>query len=230
MLRAEHVSKSFCVGRGRNTKIQAVLDVSLEINKGEHLGLVGESGCGKSTLARMLAGLIRPDGGTVLLDGQDIQKLPVKARKEFRRKVQIIFQNPQQAFHPRMKLYETLAEPIRLFHLVETREQERLMLEEAMERMGLTTDIFGRYPHEISGGQAQRIALLRSLMLEPKVLIADEPTSMLDVSVQAQILKLIRQTTEENEIALLLISHDMDVIRAMSDKVIFMHESALNLN
>ena len=227
MLKAEHITKAFPGRDGKNSQIRAVADVSLELKSGEHVGLAGESGCGKSTLARLLSGLVKPDSGTVTFNGMDIIRLPEKEKRHLRRKIQIIFQNPQQAFHPRMKLYEILAEPVRIFHLAGSRAEERQMILESMEIVGLTTDICSRYPHEISGGQAQRVALLRSLMLKPRVLVADEPTSMLDVSVQAQLLKLIRQVTEKQEIALLLISHDMDVVRAMSDRVLFMHEGRL---
>lgn len=227
MLKAEGLSKTFRSGGIGGRKVKAVCDVSLELHRGERLGIAGESGCGKSTLARMLACLLKPDSGTVSLEGQNIHRLSGKRQRQMRKEIQIIFQNPQQAFHPRMKLYETLAEPIRNFHLAGSREQEERMIREYMEIVGLTPDIFIRFPHEISGGQAQRIALIRSLMLKPEVLIADEPTSMLDVSVQAQLLKLIRQVAEEHGIALLLISHDMDVLRAMSDSVLYMKDGRI---
>lgn len=217
MLRIEGVSKRF-----RN--VRAVQDVSFEVRSGERIGIVGESGCGKSTLARLMTGLIPPDGGAVYYDGCDLRRLRGGRRRVFRRAVQIVFQNPQRAFSPRMRLEQVIREPIQIYRLAASRQEERRLIDGALESAGLTQDILKRYPHEISGGQAQRLALVRILLLKPRLIVADEPTSMLDVSVQAQLLKLLDEIARTNGIALALISHDMDVVRHMCDRAVVMRE------
>ncbi len=222
MLIFDKVEKTFHGGVFGTHRTAAVREVSFEIGDRQRVGLVGESGCGKSTVARMAADLIRPSKGSIRMDGKEIRKLRFEERKTFRRNVQMIFQNPQQAFNPRMKLYETMAEPIRIYKLAKDRREERELVLRHMETVGLTPDIFRRYPHEISGGQAQRIAILRILMIRPKLIIADEPTSMLDVSVQAQILNLLQEAMEQTGSSMLFISHDLDVVRAMCGSIIVM--------
>ena len=222
MLKIENVTKEYTSGIFGTKRVKAVDDVSFSISPKERVGLVGESGCGKSTLARIVGRLLLPSSGTITFYGEDILKMKHEDVKHFRTHVQMIFQNPQQSFSPRMKLYETIAEPLRVHKLVNTKEEEMDRIREAMAQVGLTEDIFTRYPHEISGGQAQRLAIMRILMLKPKLIIADEPTSMLDVSVQAQILQLLSETMERVETSLLFISHDLEVIRAMCDRIIVM--------
>lgn len=153
--------------------------------------------------------------------------MKTQEQKRFRKDVQIIFQNPQQAFNPRMKLYDTIAEPLRLYGLADSRQEERQIVSHYMERMGLSEDILVRYPHEISGGQAQRIAIMRIIMLNPRIMIADEPTTMLDVSVQAQILTMMNQIMQKSKTALLFVSHDLDVIRSMCDTIMVMKEGKI---
>ena len=227
MLIFDQVERTFSGGVFGTHKTSAVKGVTFEIDDRQRVGLVGESGCGKSTVARMAANLIKPTKGKITLDGKDIRKMHFAEKKAFRRNVQMIFQNPQQAFNPRMKLYETMAEPIRVHKLAKNRQEERDMILHHMDTVGLTADIFKRYPHEISGGQAQRIAILRILMIRPKLIIADEPTSMLDVSVQAQILNLLEEAMEETGSSMLFISHDLDVVRAMCDSILVMKDGEL---
>lgn len=227
MLTFDHVEKSFFGGVFGTHRTQAVHDISFKIKAGDKVGLVGESGCGKSTLARMAANLIRPTGGQICFENRNLQKMNRQEKEEFRHHVQMIFQNPTQSFNPRMKLYDTIEEAIRVHHLAEAKAESEDLILKNMETVGLTTDIFGRFPHEISGGQAQRLAILRILMIRPKLIIADEPTSMLDVSVQAQILNLLRDVMDETSASMLFISHDLEVVRAMCDRIIVMKEGEI---
>lgn len=227
MLEFRSVTKQYKRGIFGTELTKAVDDVSFSIEPNERIGLLGESGCGKSTIARLSTRLIAPTKGEVLFEGKNINRLSGPELKSFRKNVQIVFQNPQQAFNPRMKLYDSIAEPLRIYGLADTSEEEHRMIYNYMEPMGLTDEIFTRYPQEISGGQAQRIAIMRILMLEPKLIIADEPTTMLDVSVQAQILNLLQSLMNDNNTALLFVSHDLDVIRAMCKKIAVMKDGRL---
>lgn len=217
MLRIDGVSKQF-------QNVRAVQNVSFEVRSGERIGIVGESGCGKSTLARLMTGLIQPDGGTICYENCDLRRMSGSRKREFRRAVQIIFQNPQLAYNPKMRLEQVIREPIQIYRLADSRQEERRLIDGALESAGLTQDILKRYPHEISGGQAQRLALVRILLLKPRLIVADEPTSMLDVSVQAQLLELLDEIARKNRIALALISHDMNVVRHMCDRAVVMRE------
>lgn len=227
MLIFNQVTREFHGGVFGTHKTNAVKGVSFVIRKQQCVGLVGESGCGKSTIARMAVNLVRPTSGSITLEQKNIHKLRFSQAKAFRRNVQMIFQHPQQTFNPRMKLYETIAEPVRVHKLVHGRQAEKQMILQHMETVGLTEDIFKRYPHEISGGQAQRIAILRILMLRPKLIVADEPTSMLDVSVQAQILELLKTAMKETGSSMLFISHDFDVVKAMCDTIMVMKDGEI---
>lgn len=227
MLELQNVTKEYASGMFGTKKIKAVDDASFRIEPKERVGLVGESGCGKSTIARMAGRLLLPSSGTITFNGEDILKMRRTAVKHYRTQVQMIFQNPQQSFSPRMKLYDTIAEPLRVHKLVSSKEEEMDRILAAMEQVGLTEDIFTRFPHEISGGQAQRLAIMRILMLSPKLIIADEPTSMLDVSVQAQILQLLTEAMQKVEASLLFISHDLEVVRAMCDRIIVMQDGKI---
>lgn len=217
MLRIDGVSKQF-------QNVRAVQNVSFEVRSGERIGIVGESGCGKSTLARLMTGLIQPDGGTICYENCDLRRMRGARKREFRRAVQIIFQNPQLAYNPKMRLEQVIREPIQIYRLADSRQEERRLIDGALESAGLTQDILKRYPHEISGGQAQRLALVRILLLKPRLIVADEPTSMLDVSVQAQLLELLDEIARKNRIALALVSHDMDVVRHMCDQAVVMRD------
>ena len=169
MLKIENVTKEYSSGVFGTKHIKAVDDVSFSIAPKERVGLVGESGCGKSTLARIVGRLLLPSSGRITFYGEDILNMKRKDVKHFRTHVQTIFQNPQQSFSPRMKLYDTIAEPLIIHKLVKNKAEETDRIREAMAQVGLTEDIFTRYPHEISGGQAQRLAIMRILMLKPKL-------------------------------------------------------------
>lgn len=220
MLDVEGLTKEFNSGLFSNRKsMKAVDDVSFHVERGRIHGLIGGSGSGKTTLSRMIMGFIKPDAGVVRYGGRDLTRLSKKEWRSMRCDIQMVFQNPQKAFNPRATVYDVCAEPLRLFHRVESREQERMMVRDMLDEVGVTGDQMGKYPHEISGGQAQRISIIRALSLHPDLLICDEPTAMLDVSVQAQIIDLLRRINRERGTTLLFISHDLDVVRYLCDDV-----------
>ncbi len=201
----------------RGRPVRALDGVDLSVRPGEICGLFGPSGCGKTTLARMIVRLIRPSSGRVTFYERDVGRLSAKSLREYRRRVQLVFQNPQLALDPRQTVFETLAEPLKAHGLARSRPQLSRRIDAALDECGLTPDILGRRPHQISGGQAQRVALARSLSLEPSLIIGDELTAMLDVSVQAQVLDILRGWREKRGLAILLISHDTDLVRAFCD-------------
>ncbi len=199
----------------------AVSDVSLSVPSGQTLGIVGESGSGKSTLLRMILGLIRPTSGTILIDGQDVARMPRHDEKDFRRKVQPIFQNPASSFNPRQTIGAILRAPLEV-HGIGDRHSRRDRVVALLEQVGLPADYAKRHPHQLSGGQKQRVAIARAVILKPSIVLADEPTSALDVSVQAQILDLFRRTREEMGLTSIFVSHNLAVIRQVSDTVAVM--------
>lgn len=198
--------------------VRAVDGVSFDVRPGETLGLVGESGCGKSTTAEAVLGLETPTGGEVLFDGDDVTTLSSDDERAFRRRVQIVFQDPNSAFDPRMTVGESLREPLAIHGQTDT-DRAATIVEDLLERVGMSAGDVDRYPHEFSVGQKQRLALARALVLDPDLLIADEPVSALDVSVQAEILELLSELQAELDLAMLLISHNIGVIREICDRV-----------
>jgi oligopeptide/dipeptide ABC transporter ATP-binding protein len=221
LLQVEGLRKVFR-GRGRARPVAAVDGVSLALARGETLGLVGESGCGKSTTARCILRLMAPTAGRVRFGGQDVLAAGRVALKALRARMQIVFQNPYASLNARMSVGRMLAEPLAVHGRARGREARR-RVGEALERVGLPADAASRYPHEFSGGQRQRIGIARAMMLEPEVVICDEPVSALDVSVQAQLLNLLKDLQESAGVAYLLIAHDLAVVRHVTDRVALMY-------
>lgn len=221
LLEVENVSKQFRSRDGRGF-IRAVQDVSFTLRRGETLGIVGESGCGKSTLARVLLRLIEPDTGTIRLAGVDLRRLNSRALRAQRRSMQIIFQDPYASLDPRLTVGAILAEPLSI-HRVGDRHSRRARVAELMDLVGLEADAITRYPHEFSGGQRQRIGIARAIALEPQLVIADEPVSALDVSIQSQILNLLIDLKARLGLSYIFISHDLSVVEHVSDRVAVMY-------
>jgi peptide/nickel transport system ATP-binding protein len=202
--------------------IKAVDDVTLTIERGETLGLVGESGCGKSTVGRAILRLYEPTGGRIVFDGQDITHLGEAELRPLRRRMQMVFQDPFASLNPRHSVGRMVGEPLRVHGLARGRSA-RKRVSELLEIVGLPTDAASRYPHEFSGGQRQRIGLARSLALNPDFIVADEPVSALDVSIQAQIINLLENLQHEFELTYLFIAHDLAVVRHISDRIAVMY-------
>lgn len=225
-LKVVNLTKHYPIGGGIFSKpkgyVRAVDMVSFEVYKGETVGLVGESGSGKTTVARLLVKLIEPTAGAIYFEGQDITKLTNKEFLPYRRKIQMIFQDPYSSLNPRMTIYSMIAEVLYVHKIVPVREIPK-MVEKLLNMVGLTSDSMHRYPHEFSGGQRQRIGIARALAVHPSFIVADEPVSALDVSVQAQILNLLMDLQKQLNLTYLFISHDLSVVRHISDRVLVMY-------
>lgn len=226
LLKVENLKKWFPMQKkmfsGEQSFVKAVNGVSFTMNEGETLGVVGESGCGKSTMGRSVLRLLEPTEGKVLFRGQDILKLPQKQMREIRKEMQIIFQDPYASLDPRMTVGDIIGEPVDIQLKLRGKERSEKILE-AMEMAGLNTRYINRYPHEFSGGQRQRIGIARAIILRPKLLVCDEPVSALDVSIQAQVINLLKELQVKLKIAYIFISHDLSVIKHISNRVAVMY-------
>jgi len=226
LLRAEHVKKYFPIRTGvlqrEVARVHAVDDVSIDLRAGETLGLVGESGCGKSTLARCIARLFPLTGGSVVFEGQDISRLSRRKLRPVRRELQLVFQDPYASLNPRKRVGEILSGPLRIHHYG-NRGAIKRRVRELLELVGLSPEHINRYPHEFSGGQRQRIGVARALALHPKLIIADEPVSALDVSIRAQVINLLDDLQDELHLTYIFIAHDLGVVRHVSDRIAVMY-------
>lgn len=225
-----HLTKWFPIKRGLALKtvgnVKAVDDVSFQVYEGETLGLVGESGCGKTTLVRSMLRLIEPTGGEIFYKGEDFRKLDKKELKGKRKDVQIVFQDPFGSLHPKMRIRTILEEPLIINHYGD-KEARMARVKELMRLVDLKEEQLDRYPHEFSGGQRQRIVIARALATNPGFVVCDEPVSALDVSVQAQVLNLMKKLQRERKLSYMFISHDLSVIRFISDRVGVMYAGRL---
>ena len=226
LLSVRGLSKHYPIRSGlfrRETgRVRAVDGVDFELRRGETLGLVGESGCGKSTAARTLLQLESPTDGTVTFDGERVGEFDAAGRKRFRRRAQLLLQEPDSAFNPRIPVWQSLVEPLEI-HGVRDRSRQEAVVEPLLDRVGIDVDVTSRYPHEFSGGQKQRLALARALTLSPALLVADEPVSALDERVQARVLSLLDDVQHERNLAILFISHDIRLVRQFCDRVAVMY-------
>ncbi len=210
---------------GKKNEVKAIQDVTFDIYEGETLGLVGESGSGKTTTGRAIIRLYDPTSGEVLFEGKDIAKLKNGSKEmlDFRRQTQMIFQDPYASLNPRMKVKDIIAEGLDIHHLVKSEKERDDRVAELLEEVGLNADHSTRYPHEFSGGQRQRIGIARALAVEPKFIIADEPISALDVSIQAQVVNLMKDIQDKQGLTYLFIAHDLSMVKYISDRIAVMH-------
>jgi len=227
LLSVEHLSTIFELpGRtpfSASHELKAVNDVSFELAAGETLGIVGESGCGKSTLGRSILRLIEPTEGRIVWQGHNLRDLSPRDMRKARRDLSIIFQDPIASLDPRMTVADIIAEPLRVSNPELSRKERRERVQTVMEEVGLAPEMANRYPHEFSGGQAQRIGIARAIVTEPKLIVCDEPVSALDVSIQAQIVSLLKRLKERLGLTLIFISHDLSVVRLVSDRILVLY-------
>ena len=227
ILKVEHLQTWYPLKKGIFGRVydhvKAVDDVNLEVFEGETLGLVGESGCGKTTLGRSILRLLEPTCGKVFFDGKEVTAMDAAELRAFRKQAQIVFQDPYSSLNPRIRIGEAIAEPLKVHDIERDRKKCRKIVCDLLEQVGLEASHYDRYPHEFSGGQRQRICIARALAVNPKLVICDESVSALDVSVQAQVLNLLNHLKEERHLTYIFISHDLSVVRFMSDRVLVMY-------
>lgn len=222
LLKVEGLKQYYAVNHGIMGKtgyVKAVDDVYFEVEKGEVFGIVGESGCGKSTLGKSICKLIEPTGGKIYLDGEDISGYHDKEMRSIRKKIQMVFQDPYASLNPRMSIRDIIAEPLIIHKLAKTKEEIDQKVIKLLRAVGLDDYHARRYPHEFSGGQRQRIGIARALAVQPKLIIADEPVSALDVSIQSQVLNLLNHLKKEFDLTYIFVAHDLSVVEHISDRV-----------
>ncbi len=226
LLELKHVRKYFPIRKGvlqrEVARVHAVDDVTFSVREGETLGLVGESGCGKSTLGRTIVRLLDPTDGEILLRGQPIQSLGARRLRPLRREMQMVFQDPYASLNPRKRVGTIISDPMKI-HGIGDGAERRKRVRELLETVGLSPEHYNRFPHEFSGGQRQRIGIARALALRPKLIIADEPVSALDVSIQSQMLNLLEDLQNEFQLTYIFIAHDLGVVRHVSDRIAVMY-------
>jgi peptide/nickel transport system ATP-binding protein/oligopeptide transport system ATP-binding protein len=232
LLEIRGLVKHFPIDRGvmlrRNVgAVRAVDGIEFEVMRGETFGIVGESGSGKSTAARLIARLLDPTAGEVRFEGRDITALRGAGLKPIRRELQMVFQDPYSSLNPRKTIGSIVAEPLVIHRVEPDRSARKRVVQELMDTVGLNPEHYNRYPHEFSGGQRQRVGIARALALRPKLLIADEPVSALDVSIQAQVLNLLRDLQRRFGLTMVFISHDLSVVRHMCDRIAVMHDGQI---
>lgn len=227
IVQVQHLKQYF--SPGKPNEVKAVDDISFDIYEGETFGLVGESGSGKSTTGRSIIRLYNPTSGKITFDGKDISKIKSHSKQmlEFRREMQMIFQDPYASLDPRMKVKDIIAEGLDVHHLVKNDQERDARVEELLQIVGLNPDHATRYPHEFSGGQRQRIGIARALAVDPKFIIADEPISALDVSIQAQVVNLMKDIQRKKNLTYLFIAHDLSMVKYISDRIAVMHQGRL---
>jgi oligopeptide transport system ATP-binding protein len=226
LIDVQHVKKYFPIRKGllqrEVARVHAVDDVSLSVQEGETLGLVGESGCGKSTLGRTIVRLLEPTDGQIIFEGQHIEKLGARKLRPLRRQMQMVFQDPYASLNPRKRVGSIIGDPLKIHGLGDKRER-KAQVEQLLDTVGLSPEHYNRFPHEFSGGQRQRIGIARALALRPKLVVADEPVSALDVSIQSQMLNLLEDLQNEFRLTYIFIAHDLGVVRHVSDRIAVMY-------
>ncbi len=228
LLSVKNLKKHFPISSGiifqrQVGAVKAVDDVSFDVYRGETLGLVGESGCGKSTTGRTVLQLYKPTAGSVVFEGKELSTLPAEELRKMRRRMQMIFQDPFASLNPRMSVGRIVSEPLRIHNVMPNKKEEQEYVEALLERVGLNPYYVNRYPHEFSGGQRQRIGIARALALKPSFIVADEPISALDVSIQAQVVNLLEDLQDELNLTYLFIAHDLSMVRHICDRVAVMY-------